>query len=166
MSPFRPLAIAAFSLAALSLVAAPPRPVPRTLIESEPFVVTGELPDGWTADAGRIAPPEALRSACRVTSSLLQGSEWKTVVAAAMRDVAPAFRQLQRIGGHETAEYRTSSGSRVIDAVYINLDSIEPAGVAIWRAESDNDAAGRQCATEFALLVHTLAIQLPESPAR
>ncbi|HEY2830240.1 MAG TPA: hypothetical protein VGJ88_09000 [Thermoanaerobaculia bacterium] len=136
------------------------------MIESEPFVVTGELPEGWTVDEGRVVPPEATRSACRVSRTLFHDREWKTVVAAALRNSTPAWRELKKISGHEAAEYRTTTGSRSVDTVYINLDSIEPMGVSIWRVEADNDAPGWQCEREFAALVHTLRIDVDDRGTR
>ena len=154
----RHVTLTALSIAALSLSAAPRLQVQRTLIESVPFVVTTQLPEGWTVDDGRVVPPAALRPACRVTGSVMQDRRWKSVVADALREDAPAWRQLRKIGEHETAEYRTTVGSRTTDTVYINL---EPMGVAIWRVEADNNDAGLQCQTEFSLLVGTLAISRP-----
>jgi hypothetical protein len=150
--------IVGLSAAALSLTAIPRPQVQRTVIESTPYVVSAQLPDGWSVDDGRVVPPEALRPACRVTGSVIQDREWKSVVAGALREDAPAWRQLRKIGGYETAEYRTTVGSRTTDTVYINLESM---GVAIWRVEADNNDAGLQCESEFSLLVGTLAISRP-----
>jgi hypothetical protein len=152
-------------VSAVSLAAAPHRPAVRTVIESEPFVVTGELPEGWTVDEGRVVPPEAIRSACRVGTTLFHDREWKSVVAAALRD-SPVWRESIKIGGHEAAEYRTTTGSRSTDTLYINLDSIEPMGVSIWRVEADKDDAGWQCEREFSALVHTLRIDVDERGTR
>jgi hypothetical protein len=154
----RRFTFAALSLAVLSLAAAPWLQTHRTRIESEPFVVTAQLPEGWSVDGGRVVPPETVRSACRVSRSLIQDRDWKSVVAAAMREDAPTWRQLRRISRYETAEYHTTVGSRLTDTVYINLESM---GVAIWRVEADNSDAGWQCRSEFSLLTSTLAIQAP-----
>lgn len=135
----------------------------RTLIESEPFAVTAQLPEGWTVDEGRVVPPEAIRSVCTVTKSVIQDREWKSVVADALRE-SPAWRQLKQIGGHEAAEYRTTAGSRLTHTVYINLDSLEPVGVAIWRVETNNTAAGRQCQLDFTVLSSSLRIDPPATP--
>lgn len=154
----RQLIFLAIAAAAFSLTAAP-----RTVIESEPFLVKATyLPDGWTVDEGRVVPPEALRSTCHVSRTLFQDREWKTVVAAALRDSAPAWRQLMKIGGYEAAEYRTTVGSHLAETVYINLDSIAPMGVAIWRVETDDAGdIGLKCRTDFGVLVHSLTIDVP-----
>jgi hypothetical protein len=151
----RQLIFLALAASAFSLTVAP-----RSVIESEPLVVTARLPEGWTVDEGRIVPPEAMRAACRVSRTLFQDREWKSVVAAALRE-APVWRELLKIGGHEAVWYRTTTASQLTESVYINLDSIEPVGVAIWRVEADKDDAGWKCQRDFAAFVGSLTIDVP-----
>src|ERR1051326_200730 len=126
----------------------------RSVIETEPFVVSAFLPDGWSVENTQVVPPEALRSACRVHWELLRGSDWNIALVGAMRDTRPDRRELFKAGGHVAVRYETDA----TESVFINLDDIEPAAFAVWTVAFDQNAAGRQCQVEFGALAHTVGI--------
>lgn len=141
-----------------ALAARPPAPAPRSVIESEPLVVTARLPEGWTAEDGRVVPPASLRSVCEVRRHLVH-DDWNRSLAAAMRDTAPTGRELMRIGGHVAVDYRTTTGSRTKQSVYINLEEIQPSTFAVWTVETENTTAGWQCQSDFSVLVGSVRIE-------
>jgi len=130
----------------------------RSVIETAPFVVSAQFPEGWSVENGQVVPPEALRSACRVQREILHGSDWNTALAGAMRDAQLDKRELFKAGGHVAVKYETGA----TESVFINLDDIEPAAFAIWNVAFDQNAAGHQCRSEFDVLARTVSIE----PAR
>lgn len=126
----------------------------RVVIEREPLVVTAELLDGWSVGSGQLVPPEALRSGCRVHRELLRGSDWNAALADAMRDAIVDKRELFKAGGHVAVKYET----KTTESIYINLEDIEAAAFERWVVENDDNAAGRQCRSEFSVIAHTVGI--------
>jgi len=155
------LAIAVFTVAATAFGAVGAFPwmnAERSVIESGPLTITARLPVGWSVDEERVVPPAVLRSDCQVHREIVH-DDWNRSLAAVMRDSAPTWRELMKIGGHVAVEYRTTVASRTTESVYINLEEIQPATFAVWSVETDDTAAGLQCQREFSALVGGLAIE-------
>ncbi|HEX7140794.1 MAG TPA: hypothetical protein VF219_23275 [Vicinamibacterales bacterium] len=154
------LAFAVFTVAATAFGASgtfPRMSAERSVIESDPLKITARLPVGWSVEEGRVVPPVALRSDCQVHREMVH-DDWNRSLAAVMRDSAPTWRELMKIGGHVAVEYRTTVGSRTTTSVYINLEEIQPATFAVWSVETDNTDAGLQCQHEFSAFVDGVKI--------
>jgi len=150
------LAVAATTLGADSRL----MPRERVTIETEPFVVTARLIEGWSVDRGQLVPREALRSACRVHQEVVRGGDWNTAVAGAMRDAIIDKRELLKSGEHVAVKYETKD----TESVYIDLGDIEPGSFAVWNVENDDNAAGRQCRSEFGAVAYTVGITAAAQP--
>lgn len=130
----------------------------RSVVQSEPLMVSVRLPEGWSIIDDQVVPGLPLRGACQIHTSMYGDSDWNAALAPTVRDAATE-RVLERLGGHVAVEARKHSASSTQETVFINLDDVRPNTFEVWSVESDSSAEGRQCKVAFEAMLGTIRVR-------